>query len=182
MRAVLAAALVAAAAGPALAQPGTVDFTISGTSTIRGWSCSAKGAVAVTPGAPGAAAPGFPSGVQAATLTVLHKDITCANDEMTEHMHQAMKSDTFKEIVFRLEKYAPSGASVDVSGSMTILGVTKPVTVPLTLTPGAAGVEVEGATSLDMTAYGVEPPVVMLGMLRVRPQIRIEFRGVVPGQ
>ena len=30
-----------------------------------------------------------------------------------------------------------------------------------------------------MTAYGVEPPVVMLGLLRVRPQIRIQFEGIV---
>ena len=30
-----------------------------------------------------------------------------------------------------------------------------------------------------MTEYGVEPPVVLLGLLRVRPQIRIEFEGLV---
>ena len=30
-----------------------------------------------------------------------------------------------------------------------------------------------------MTTYGVEPPVVMLGMLKVGPQIRIEFKGLV---
>jgi hypothetical protein len=30
-----------------------------------------------------------------------------------------------------------------------------------------------------MTTYGVEPPVVMLGMLKVGPQIRIEFKGVL---
>jgi hypothetical protein len=30
-----------------------------------------------------------------------------------------------------------------------------------------------------MTDYGVEPPTVMLGMLRVRPQITIEFSGSV---
>ncbi len=36
-----------------------------------------------------------------------------------------------------------------------------------------------GEVSLDMTAYGVEPPVVMLGLLRVRPQVRIQFEGLV---
>jgi len=30
-----------------------------------------------------------------------------------------------------------------------------------------------------MTAYGVEPPVVMLGLMRVRPQIRIRFSGII---
>jgi hypothetical protein len=32
-----------------------------------------------------------------------------------------------------------------------------------------------------MTEYGVEPPVVFGGLLRVRPQIRIAFTGVVGG-
>ena len=30
-----------------------------------------------------------------------------------------------------------------------------------------------------MTTYGVEPPVVMLGLLRVRPRIRIQFSGII---
>ena len=53
------------------------------------------------------------------------------------------------------------------------------MTVPIELTPSGADVEIEGDLRLDMTAFGVVPPEVMLGMLKVRPQIRIEFSGVV---
>ena len=43
--------------------------------------------------------------------------------------------------------------------------------------PGfAAGVR---SATLTVPEYGVEPPVVMLGLLRVRPQIRIESEGLV---
>lgn len=165
----------------AMAQPGSVDFTISGTSTIRGWTCTAKGTVQTTPGTAGAvAAPGFPAGVQRATLTVPHKSFACPNAEMLEHLHESMQSDKFSEIVFTLEKYEAMGAQWQASGPMKILAATHPVTVPLTLTPAAGGVEVAGSTRLDMTAYGVTPPTVMLGMMRVAPQIRIEFKGVVP--
>lgn len=175
---VLAALLVPDAA---LAQPGSVDFTISGTSTIRGWTCNAKGTVVTTPGTVGAvAAPGFPSGVQRATVTVPHKAFTCPNPEMLEHLNQAMQSDKFSEIVFTLEKYEAMGSQWQASGQMKILASTQSVTVPLTLTPAAGGVEVAGSTRLDMTTYGVTPPTVMLGMLKVGPQIRIEFKGVVP--
>lgn len=167
----------------AWAQPGTVDFTISGTSTIRGWTCTAKGTVATTPGAAGAAAaPGFPTGVHRATLTVPHKAFACPNAEMLEHLHQAMQSDKFSEIVFTLEKYEAMGSQWQATGPMKILAATNPITVPLTLTPAPGGVEVSGSTRLDMTAYGVTPPTVMLGMMRVAPQIRIEFKGIVPAQ
>jgi polyisoprenoid-binding protein YceI len=175
-----AAALVLAlpVSGRAQSAP-TFDFTITGTSTIRGWTCSAKGTVAITQGG-GPAAPGFPTGVKSVVLTVPHKAFTCPNAEMTEHLNQAMQSDKFSEVVFTLEKYEAAGTQWNGSGQMKILGTTKPVTVPLTLTPGPGGVEVSGTFRLLLADYGVEPPTVMLGMLKVGPQIRLEFKGVVP--
>lgn len=49
------------------------------------------------------------------------------------------------------------------------------VSLPITVTPAGSGVRIEGGLPLDMTTYGVEPPGVMLGLTRVRPQIRIDF-------
>ena len=62
---------------------------------------------------------------------------------------------------------------------MTITGVSQPLSFPLALKASPQGVQVEGSTRLDMTKFGVEPPVVMLGLLTVGPQIRIEFKGLV---
>jgi hypothetical protein len=63
---------------------------------------------------------------------------------------------------------------------MTIAGTTQAVSFPLTLRETPQGVQVDGSTRLDMTTYGVDPPVVMLGLLKVAPQIRIAFKGVLP--
>lgn len=35
------------------------------------------------------------------------------------------------------------------------------------------------APVVDMSAYGVDPPVVMMGLLKVHPQIRITIKGTV---
>ena len=173
-----AAALTLLAARPAVAQEPNIDFTVSGTSTVRGWTCSAKGVVAVKPGK-GEAVPGFANGVESATVTVPLKAFTCPNDEMREHLLQAMKADKFPEIVYRLEKYSASPAGTQASGSMTITGVTQPVSFPVTLKPSPQGVEVEGNTRLEFKTFNLDPPVVMLGMLKVGQQIRIQFKGVV---
>ena len=175
--------LVAAAAAVLLgaelgAQQPNVDFTVSGTSTIRGWTCTAKGTLAVKAGG-GAAVPGFPNGVQSATLTVPVKGFTCPEAEMTEHLMQAMKPDQFPEIVYKVEKYEVAGSQAQAIGTMTIQGKSQPVSLPVAVKASGPGVALEGNTRLDMTTYGVEPPVVMLGMLKVGPQIRIEFKGVV---
>ena len=176
----LCAGLMVLLPASAAAQQSNLDFTVSGTSTIRGWSCSAKGVVAVTP-ATGAAqpVPGFSSGVQTATVTVPVKAFTCPNDEMTQHLLEAMKAEKFSEIVYRLERYDMAGGQAQATGTMTITGVTQPITFAVGLKESPQGVLVAGTTRLDMTKFGVTPPEVMLGMLKVGPQIRIDFKGLV---
>ena len=165
-------------AAPAAAQSSGVEFAVSGTSTIRGWTCSVSGSAEVTPGA-SAPVPGFDTGVQTATLTVPVNGFDCPEEEMREHLLEALRADEFDEITFRLENYEVSGPQAQASGSLTILDATAPVTFPISLSASGTGVEIEGELRLDMTTYGVEPPVVMLGLLRVRPQIRIEFTGLI---
>lgn len=174
------AGLLFAGAGPASAQQPNVEFTISGTSTVRGWTCSASGVMAVTPGGGSSKpAPGFPNGVQAATATVPVKAFKCPNDEMTGHLMEAMKADKFSEIVYRLEKYEVAGSQAQATGTLTVLGVTQSISLPIALSATPQGVQIQGNTRLDMTKFGVEPPVVMLGLLKVGPQIRIEFKGLL---
>ena len=163
--------------GPAAAQS-AVGFTVSGNSTIRSWTCTVGGTAEVTPGS-AAAVRGFDSGVQAATLTVQVSEFECPEDEMREHLLEAMRAEEFPTIVFRLDGYEASSAGAVANGSLTILDSTRPVSFPVSLTPAGSGVQIEGELPIDMTQWGVEPPVVMLGMLRVRPQIRIEFSGTV---
>ncbi len=166
------------AGSPAAAQSSTVEFTVSGTSTVRGWTCSVQGTAQVTPGS-SAPVPGFAAGVQSAALTVPVADFECPDEMMTEHLFEAMQPAEHAEITFELESYEASSAGAEANGALTIHGVTQPVSFPISLTPSGAGVEIAGEVGLDMTTYGVEPPVVMLGLMRVRPEIRIEFSGLV---
>jgi hypothetical protein len=177
--------VVAVAAGTLLtaavaaAQTGSVDFTVSGSSTVRNWTCSAQGQLAVTPATAGTPLPGFATGVQSAKVTVPVKAFRCPNDEMTQHLNEAMKADKFPEIVFTLDKYTVAGAQAQASGTMTITGSSQPVTVPVTVQATDKGVQVEGNTRLEFATFGLEPPTVFLGMLKVGPQLRIAFKGVV---
>ena len=174
----VAMGLVLLAGSPAAAQPSNVDFTVSGTSTVRGWTCSVSGTARVTPGS-STPAPGFADGVQSAMLTVPVADFECPDETMTEHLMDAMKPAEFGEITFQLDGYEASGGGADASGALTILGVTRPVSFPISLTPSSTGITIAGEVGLDMTEYGVEPPVVLLGLLRVGPEIRIQFEGLV---
>ncbi len=171
------AGLLLPSAGPLSAQS-PIDFTVSGNSTVRSWSCTVRGTARITTGA-GEAVAGFDRGVQSATLTVPVAQFDCPEDEMEQHLSEAMHPDQYPEITFRLESYQPSGQGAVATGTLTILNSTQQVRFPIFLTPSGSGVQVTGTLPLDMTTYGVQPPVVLGGLLRVRPQIRIEFTGVV---
>lgn len=178
--AVLACVITLLGAARGEARQSTIDFTVSGSSTVRNWTCTAQGRLAVVPATDGTPAPGFPGGVQRATVTVPITAFKCPNDEMTQHLNEAMHADTFPEIVYQMDKYSVTGGQAEATGTLTITGVSKPVSVPLTLTPSGAGVAVEGATRLEFATFNLEPPTVFLGMLKVGPQIRLTFKGVLP--
>lgn len=175
----LGAGLVLGQAGTALAQS-AVDFTVSGTSTVRSWTCEAKGTLVTTAGSASTQPiPGLDGGVPSATVTVPLKAFKCPNDEMTQHLNEAMHSDKFPEIVYRLEKYDVAGGQATASGTMTVTGVSAPVSVPVRLTATDKGVQVEGNTRLEFATFKLDPPTVFLGMLKVGPQIRVGFKGLV---
>ena len=165
-------------AGPASAQRSSVDFTVSGTSTIRGWTCTVTGTAQVTAGS-STPVRGLEGGVQIATLRVPVNDFICPEEEMKEHLLEAMRADEFPEITFRLEGYEANSQGALTAGTLTLLDATEEVSFPISLTPSGSGVQIEGELALDMTTYGVEPPVVMLGLMRVRPRIRIQFSGII---
>ena len=143
----------------AAAQQPNVDFSVSGTSTVRSWTCTVRGVLAVTPGTGSQPAPGFPGGVQTATLTVPVKAFACPNEEMTQHLFDAMKPEKFPEIVYRLERYEATATQAQATGTITIAGVTAPISFPIALKASPQGVQIEGNTRIDMTKFGVDPPV-----------------------
>jgi hypothetical protein len=154
----------------------SATVTISGTSTVRNWSCPAEAVVKVTPGTSGEAAPGFPSGVQAVALTVSVKDIECDNDTMNGHLRTALKEKTYKQIAYQMKRYTmAAGGLATVSGQLTIAGVTRPVTFDVKLTSSGGGLRSVGETTIDMTQFAVVPPTVMLGQLKVGKIVRVKF-------
>ena len=101
-----------------------------------------KGVLKVTPGTGAPPLPGLAGGVQAATVTVPVKDFKCPNDEMTQHLLEAMKPEQHAEITYRLERYVVKGGQAEATGAITINGVTAPLTFPVTFESSAEGLQV----------------------------------------
>ncbi len=179
--AALTALCCAGACARAQAQDSAPRFTISGTSTVRAWSCPAQGVLKITPGKSSPPVPGYPTGVQSATITVPVKAIECEEEQMREHLRDALKEKTYPQIVYQLLQYTMSGPdAARATGKMTINGVTKPIDFDVKLVSSAQGVRTVGETSIDMTQFNVAPPVIWQGLLKVGKDVRIRFDAVLP--
>lgn len=162
-------------------QDTTAEIAISGTSTVRNWTCYVGGAVEIVPGESAPSAPGFEEGVQSVSVTVQVDEIECPEDDMMEHLQEAMHAEEYPEIVYQMDGYTVgSGNTVTTTGTLTMVGTTHPVEMEMDLDPSGGAVQVEGELRVDMQEWGIEPPRVLAGLLRVGPEVLLEFETATP--
>ncbi len=148
---------------------------IEGSSTVRKFSCSTADFEATAEPATTTV-----TSVKTVDVRVPVKSLSCGNGTMDKHMLHALKADENPEIRFELKSYTvgektAAGTEVKAEGVMTIAGTSKTVELTGEVTPTATGLRVQGETPLRMTEYGVKPPSLMLGTLKVADAITVHY-------
>ena len=156
---------------------------IAGTSTVRSFQCQAAtfdakldatGANAVSAVLAGEKAVGD------VVVTVPAEKLDCRNSTMNEHMRKALKIEKYPTISFRVASYdlakAADGVTITLNGALTLGGVEKPITINATAKAGENGtLLVSGTREIRMTEFGLKPPTLMLGTLKVDERIKVGF-------
>jgi polyisoprenoid-binding protein YceI len=178
-----------AASASLLSAQGTPAYDVSGSlrvdggSTVRSWSCEAGQISARVAGAAGSTLTlaDVAGAVQSVQFDVPTALLDCSNDTMNDHMWNALERDRHPQIRFRMERYtasAPANGAVrlELRGTLEMLGQSHPITLVANATeaPGGA-LRVQGVHELNMTRWGVRPPRLMLGTLRVHEDVQVHF-------
>ena len=156
---------------------------VDGTSTVRSFTCKATSLDAVAEsGAENAieAVLGGETAVRTVTLSVPTDKLDCGNGTMNGHMMKAIKAKEHPTITFMLDSYTlgkgAGATAATMKGTLTLGGVTKAIELEATLTPGANGaLRVAGAYALNMKDFNLIPPTLMLGTLKVRENVKVNF-------
>jgi polyisoprenoid-binding protein YceI len=95
-------------------------------------------------------------------------------------MRKALKVDKFPTIVFKVDSYdlakAADAVAVTLNGTLTLGGVEKPITVAAQAKAGDNGtLLVSGTQEVRMTEFGLKPPSLMLGTMKVDERIKVGF-------
>ena len=156
---------------------------VEGKSTLRDWKCKA-GELQATISANGndavAQILAGEKAVQGVDLTVPIAKMDCSNGTMNEHMRKALKSKDNPTITFKLDSYelrnAEEARKGTLNGGLTIGGVTKPIVMEVHFAKAPNGdLRVTGTHTLQMTIYGIKPPALMLGTMKVKDQVTVGF-------
>jgi polyisoprenoid-binding protein YceI len=181
---ILAPAIIAwSAARHELAVQPQSRLWVEGTSTVRGFECKATSfqahVEAAGPTAVSAVLAGE-RGVSGVELTVPVAQMDCGNGTMNDHMRKALKATEHPEIVFHLSSYdlakAAEGVQATINGTLSLGGVEKPIVVNAEVKEGADGaLHVEGVHEVMMKEYGLKPPSLMMGTMKVNERVKVRF-------
>lgn len=183
-----AAAVVLAAASipatPVLSVRDGSRVWVQGTSTVRSWRCEATGVQGRAAAPEGITSVADLAGaVRDAEVSVSVSALDCRNETMNGHMRRALKSAQAPTLRFRPAsvRVSPDG-SVSMTGPLGIAGQEQAVTIEGTVVREPSGVlRVRGSRQIDMTQWGVQPPSLMMGTMKVNKLATVHFDVVLGG-
>lgn len=180
---VVPAALVIRVPAPTIDVETSSRIWVKGTSSVRAFECQAP--VFTTRIVAAAAQPltGVLAGektIDSVMLSVPSATLDCRNGTMTGHMKKAIRVAEFDSITFAVRDYAlaasDSGVSVTMNAALTLGGVTRDVTVEAFAAAGPDGMlQLTGKHELNMRDYGLKPPTLMLGTMKVHDKVTVGF-------
>ena len=156
---------------------------VDGTSTVRAFSCSTtKFTAKIESEAPQSVA-ALMLGKKTVRTVVADfptENLDCRNGTMNEHMRKALKASDNPTIEFKLGSYdmltSDGQIKGQLRGTLVMGGVEKPVTIDATAKPEGEGkLRVTGTTKLAITQWGLKPPTLMFGTMKVNENVQVSF-------
>ena len=181
-------AVAAAQAINALTLQAASKLWVEGTSTVRSFRCEAGDVTAEILSGSAEGVPAIMRGEKAVStvaVTIPAARLDCRNGTMNGHMLKALKATSHPTIAFTLSSYELTKGDMGVSGTLT--GMLSLGGVEKTITLDAVGTEVDGALRvtgsypLVMTEYGLKPPSLMMGTMKVNEKVRVGFDLYIKG-
>jgi len=148
---------------------------VTGTSTVRDYRCTTTALQSAVQAPSAAAALPVAQLVQSAVVEVPLAKLDCGNGTMNGHMRKALKVEQFPSLKYELKSYTIVGSDITLQGMLTIAGKTLPVEMTGTITEEGSTVRASAKQQIKMTEWGVKPPTLMLGTMKVHDPVTIGF-------
>lgn len=146
-----------------------------GTSTVRSFSCSATRIESTVETDASALSASPDQVVKSAEVVIAASALDCKNGSMNGHMRKALKAAQYPNISWRMTSYRVEADSVMISGQLSIAGKENPIELRTFGQAADGTIRVKGTVPIRMTEFGVKPPTLMLGTMRVHDAVTVKF-------
>jgi polyisoprenoid-binding protein YceI len=160
---------------------------VEGTSTVRSFKCDATqldGAVGYQ-GELGGVLEAVGRAIDAVEIAVPVPALDCRNGTMNEHMRKALKAGEHPVIRYRMTSHeivprADGSLTVELVGTLTLAGREKEIAMTAEAVRDSSGrYRITGSEELNMSEFGIKPPTLMLGTLKVHDKIVVRYEVVL---
>lgn len=150
------------------------SMKIEGTSTIHDWHAEVEEIntdIAITEDSTGSVVDSF-------SMTIPVKSIESGKGGMNSKIYDALKEKKHPEIMFELKstEAAQDSDSLNVSGTLTIAGSSRDITLPVLSSKASDGsYKFAGSYEINMKDYEVDPPSAMFGTIKSGEKVTVSF-------
>lgn len=153
-----------------------------GTSTVRAFTCAADlleaDVATITADVASAVAAGQKA-ISAAMIRVPVAKLNCGNGKMNDHMLKALKVRENPVITYTVSSYeltkVEATMQATLTGTLSLGGVEKPVTVVATAKEEGGKLRVTGAHVITMSDFGIKAPTLMMNTIKVGNEVTVRF-------
>lgn len=160
---------------------GAPEITIGGTSNVHDWEEKVEkmdGSGTITWNTDGS------FNLSSLFIKIDCKSIKSSHGSiMNNKTYDALNAEKFPTITYKLTtplinlKPSASGITITTVGQITVAGVTRPLTMEVTVMRDSGGqLLFAGITTLKMTDFGVSPPTAFMGAMKVGDSVTIKFK------
>ena len=170
--------------------PNTSKLRMDGTSTIHDWHAETDiigGSMELEATFPGNAGTGSPAAVKPKVeVKIPVRSLKSSGGKrMDTVMQEHLKFEQHKSIEYRVLELAPKAGATgqfDAKGTLTIAGVTRTNTMPVTIERVENNrMKVKGTAALKMTDFGIKPPapeIIGLSLIKTGDDVKLTFEWV----
>lgn len=115
------------------------------------------------------------------SFSVEAKSLKSEHESMDTRTYKSMKADKYPKVIYKLNSAVITQEQknkylVKTTGDLTIAGVTQTIIMDITAVVGAdKSITCTGSEKLKLTDYKIDPPSFMLGAMKVKNDLTIQF-------
>lgn len=151
-----------------------LTVTVAGTSSLADWSMTSNEGISTT--AFKVDAQKHVVGLSSLIVTIPAESLRSGDSSMDDAAYAALKTDLSKFITFQLLSGNVDGNKIGWNGKLTIAGVARVIDLEATCIAGLDhSIQIQGSKTIDMRAFGIEPPTFMSGAVKADEKVIVSF-------